>query len=64
MFRYETFGKYRVSSLYTCHWRNIIIAESRRQEEIPDNLLLDLESFRAAECGGINKLFYRYVCHK
>ena len=51
-------------SLCTCHCCNVIIAESRRQEEIPDNLLLDLRSFRTADCGRINKLFYCHACHK
>ena len=64
MFRRETFGKYRVSSLCTCHWCNVIIAESRRQGEVSDNLLSDLRSFKTAECGGINKLFYCHICHK
>ena len=53
MFRRETFGKYRISSLCTCHWPNVIIAKSRRQEEVSNNLLLDLRSFRAAKGGRI-----------
>ena len=64
MFRHETFGKYRVSSLSTCHCRNAIIPESRRQEDVSDNLLLDLHSIRAAECRESNKLIYCHVCHK
>ncbi len=64
MFRRKNFGKYRVSSLCTCHYRNIIIAKSQRQEAVSDNLLLDLHSIRAAECHGINKIICCHVCHK